>query len=350
VGPYERDEKIILKVIIRGSNNKGHVTMAMVNCGAMENFIDKEYVERNGIPLKEKKVPRRVLAVDRREVASGPVTHDAMVELTINNHHETIRLHCITIGNSPNIIGLPWLKRHNPNIDWREGRVTFDLTKCTREYLDSSPHATTVAEEQAIGKYYWDTAPDMTLENTAHGSSMIDEEEDERGTRDETEGHTIEEDTEETIWGWEEDDTNGEPMEEATVPDNPSRIQSPRTNGTSAMTSETPRRFNLQVVPDQPPRIMETAAVAPGTPRRFNLPGIADQPSLPPAARDIVPEEYHDYLHVIEGKENPGMPPHRHHDHRIPLLEGKVPPFEPLRALDEGRLRVLREYLEMSLE
>jgi hypothetical protein len=273
-----------------------------------------------------------------------------MVELTINNHHETIRLHCITIGNSPIIVGLPWLKRHNPNIDWREGRITFDSTKCTREYLDTSPHATTMAEEQAIGKYYQDTTPDVTLEDTAYGSSMIDEGEDERRMRDETEGDTMEEDAEETIRGWEEDDTNVEPMEEAAVPDNPSRIQSLRTNRTSATTSETPRRFNLQVVPDQPPRIMEVAAAAPGTPRRFNLPGVADQPSLPPTAGDIIPEEYYEYLHVFEAKENPGMRPHGHHDHRIPLLEGKVPPFEPLRALDEGRLRALREYLEMSLE
>jgi hypothetical protein len=226
----------------------------------------------------------------------------------------------------------------------------FNSMKCARECLDTSPHATTVAEEQAIGKYYWDTTPDVTLEDTAYGSSMIDEGEVERRTRDDTEGHTMEEDAEETIRGWEEDDTNGEPMEEATVLDNPSRIELPRTNGTSAMTSETPRRFNVQVVPDQPPRIMEAAAAAPGTPRRFNLSGIADQPSLPPTAGDIVPEEYHDYRHVFEAKENPGMPAHRHHDHQILLLQGKVSPFEPLLALEEGRLWALREYLKMSLE
>jgi hypothetical protein len=139
-------------------------------------------------------------------------------------------------------------------------------------------------------------------------------------------------------------------MEEATVPDNPSQIQSPRTNGTSVTMSEIPRRFNVQVVPDQPPRIMEAAAAVPGIPRRFNLLGDANQLSLPPTAGDIVPEEYHDYLHIFEGKENPRLLPHRHYDHQIPLLEGKVPPFEPLWALDEGRLWALREYLEMSLE
>jgi hypothetical protein len=86
----------------------------------------------------------------------------------------------------------------------------------------------------------------------------------------------MEENAEETMWGWEEDDTNRELMEEATVPDNPSQIQLPRTNGTSAIISETPRRFNIQVVPNQLPRILEAAAVVPGILRRFNLLGITD--------------------------------------------------------------------------
>jgi hypothetical protein len=42
--------------------------------------------------------------------------------------------------------------------------------------------------------------------------------------------------------------------------------------------------------------------------------------------------------------------PHQHHDHHIPLVKGKIPPFEPIRALDENRLHVLRKYLEMNLE
>jgi hypothetical protein len=155
----------------------------------------------------------------------------------------------------------------------------------------------------------------MTLKDIAYGSSIINKGEDERRMRDETEGDTIEEDAEETIWGWEEDDTNRELIEDTTVPNNPSQIQLLRTNRTSAITSEIPRRFNLQVVPNQPPRIMEAAVAVPGIPRRFNLPGITNQLSLPPIAGDIIPEEYHNYLHIFEGKENLGMPPHRHHDY-----------------------------------
>jgi hypothetical protein len=41
VGRYQRDEKIILRVIIQGRNKDKHNTTAMVDCGATENFIDK---------------------------------------------------------------------------------------------------------------------------------------------------------------------------------------------------------------------------------------------------------------------------------------------------------------------
>jgi hypothetical protein len=104
VGWYQRDEKIILEVTIQGKNNKIHKITAMVDCGATENFIDKDYAEQMKIPLDKKKIPWRVLAIDGREIASGPVTHDTSIELIINNHRKKIKLHCITIGNSPIIM------------------------------------------------------------------------------------------------------------------------------------------------------------------------------------------------------------------------------------------------------
>jgi hypothetical protein len=66
--------------------------------------------------------------------------------------------------------------------------------------------------------------------------------------------------------------------------------------------------------------------------------------------RKIVPQEYHGYLSVFKEKREPVQPPHRHHDHGIPLIDHEVPPFEPLRALDETRLQVLREYLDSSVK
>jgi hypothetical protein len=285
-----------------------------------------------------------------------------VVKLKINNHHETIKLHCITIGNSPIIVGLPWLRRHNPNIDWKEGRVTFDSTRCARECLDASPHATTVAEKGAIGQYYQDIAPDATHGETAYGTAMLDEEEgDEWQDEEATEEAMTREYVEETIRESGQDDDIQEltTTQQQGVQDNPLRIQSPEIVGTTAAAPGSPRRFNLPLRTQSPrrfnlplrtqsPETIGTAAAAPETQRGPDSQGGTGQPSR--SAGDIVPEEYHDYLHVFEGEDDLGQPPHRHHDHWIPLLEGKVPPFEPLRALDEGRLQTLREYLATSVE
>ena len=35
-------------------------------------------------------------------------------------------------------------------------------------------------------------------------------------------------------------------------------------------------------------------------------------------------------------------------DHHIPLEEGKTPPYEPLRPLNEDKMKALREYLETN--
>jgi hypothetical protein len=64
----------------------------------------------------------------------------------------------------------------------------FELTKCTRECHNTSLHTITIAKEQAIRKYYWNTIQDVTLEDMAYGDSMINQGEDQSRMRDETEG------------------------------------------------------------------------------------------------------------------------------------------------------------------
>jgi hypothetical protein len=116
------------------------------------------------LPLTKTLVPWKVLAVDGWELEGGPVTHDAMVTMVINDYKEEIRLHCITIGNSPIIIGLPWLQKYNPNIDWKEGKITFDSAKCRNNCLPTSPHGMTVPKWGAEEEYNQQVG--RNLENT----------------------------------------------------------------------------------------------------------------------------------------------------------------------------------------
>jgi len=163
---YDREEKIMIKVRIIGTEGNEHNTTALVDSGASENFVDKAYAEVSGIPIQQKATPRRVLTVDGSEVTGRPVTHNVQVHLTINHHEEDIRLHCITIGNAPIILGLPWLKLHDPVIGWKNHTVKFHPDHCAKKCLPSSPRANTVPEEKAMEQYYRKTPENWEIGET----------------------------------------------------------------------------------------------------------------------------------------------------------------------------------------
>jgi len=144
----------MIKVLIQGTDGNECTTTALVDNGISESFIDKAYAEASRIPMQQKTMQRRVLTVDGSEVTGGPVTHDAQIHLTINHHEEDIQLHCITIGNAPIVLGLPWLKLHNTVIGWKNHTMKFHSNHCTKKCLPSSPRANTFPEEKATKQYY----------------------------------------------------------------------------------------------------------------------------------------------------------------------------------------------------
>ena len=58
-----------------------------------------------------------------------------------------------------------------------------------------------------------------------------------------------------------------------------------------------------------------------------------------------IPLEYHKFLEVFTEKEPTAPLPYCTSDHHIPLEEGKPPPYEPLRPLNEEKMKALKEYL-----
>jgi len=243
----------MIKVPIQGTDGNECTTTALVDSGASENFIDKAYAEASRIPMQQKTMPRGVLTVDRSQVTGGPVTHDGQIHLTINRHEEDIRLHCITIMNAPIILGLPWLKLHDPVIGWKNHTVKFHSDHCAEKCLPSSPRANTVPEEKATEQYYKKTPAEE--EN------------------------------------WE--------------------------------IGETDPREVCQTVIDE---IKETSRTS----------------------KKPIPPEYHEFLDVFTEQEPTTPPPHHTQDHHIPLEEGKMAPYEPLRPVNDEKMKALKEYLDVN--
>jgi len=45
---------------------------------------------------------------------------------------------------------MPWLREHNPTIDWNDKKITFNSERCTTWCLKSSPVAYAILEEKAL--------------------------------------------------------------------------------------------------------------------------------------------------------------------------------------------------------
>ncbi|KAI2650029.1 Transposon Tf2-6 polyprotein [Labeo rohita] len=137
-------------------------TTALIDSGAAGNFIDKDFVKANQLPLLPCVSPVAVAALDGRPLGSGRTEHTT-TDLTLRlepGHQEAIRFFTITSPQSPLILGFPWLNLHEPTISWARGVITHWSSNCQRSCLQSAPktptNAITTPSSQTIPAEYHD--------------------------------------------------------------------------------------------------------------------------------------------------------------------------------------------------
>jgi len=62
----------------------------------------------------------------------GPIENTVEVNIYYQGHRERTEIDVIGGQKWKVILGMPWLARHNPEIDWRTGEVK--MTRCLEEY------------------------------------------------------------------------------------------------------------------------------------------------------------------------------------------------------------------------
>lgn len=115
------------------SNKIETETHAFVDSGGNDiGFIDTNFAQKHNLDFIPLTTPRVLRVVDGRKSSSGMVTHTVTVTLTIENHHEIVKLFVTKLGQYPLILGYSWLSRHNPSINWQTNSVIFDSPFCQK--------------------------------------------------------------------------------------------------------------------------------------------------------------------------------------------------------------------------
>jgi len=119
------NDQIIVKIQLHGG--KESITInAMIDSEATEDFIDGEVCNKHVIQMIKAKHPREIYHADGKPSAMGPITHMTKVPMDISSHRELATFQVANLQNHEVILGMPWLREHNPRIDWNDKRITFN--------------------------------------------------------------------------------------------------------------------------------------------------------------------------------------------------------------------------------
>ena len=140
-------------------------TLVMIDSGATSEFINSSLVQRLGIPLLAKSRPRHLYTVDGSHVKGGSVTHEVEITLRMKDHSEIVRLDVADIGRHEIILGMPWLVRHNPFVDWERHRISFVSVHCSQQCLASRADVHGVASASIHGVPKGNGHPSVTIED-----------------------------------------------------------------------------------------------------------------------------------------------------------------------------------------
>uniref|UniRef100_A0A8C5WGQ2 ribonuclease H n=1 Tax=Leptobrachium leishanense TaxID=445787 RepID=A0A8C5WGQ2_9ANUR len=100
---------------------------AMIDSGASGCFVDEKIAVSLGIPIVPKSHSYAIQLLDGSSPISGPIvkeTRPLLVSLG-TTHRDTIVFDVVTSPVFPAVLGLNWLRRNNPSIDWSSGAVSF---------------------------------------------------------------------------------------------------------------------------------------------------------------------------------------------------------------------------------
>jgi hypothetical protein len=95
----------------------------MIDSGAEGIFLNRKYVEKNRLECVRLQHPIPMFNID------GTLNKDRSIKVTVSvqveesGHVENLQCFVTELGDDNMILGLLWLEKHNPDVDWSTGKI-----------------------------------------------------------------------------------------------------------------------------------------------------------------------------------------------------------------------------------
>ena len=280
---------------------------AMLDCGASTIFIHPRLVKEKNITTRRLPQPIQLRNIDNSMNAIGMITHEADIGLRIGSHEEIATFAVADIGDDDIILGIDWLREHNPEVDWCKEHIAF--TRCPRKcgMVDPQPIKAQEMQEPKAPR------PKKNSRRPLIGKAT--------NTR-------VTEDTEEE-----------EPRSKPIPP------------GFSNHYRDFQKYYDDPDVETFYVPINERAAlrVCAGI-TKSQL--IAQEKAIKEGDKtleEMIPQEFIEFMDVFSKKASERLPTRKPWDHSIDLIPGSEPPFCKVYPMSPSEQKALDEYLEENL-
>jgi hypothetical protein len=99
------------------------LTTALLDCGATSEFIHTDFMKHNCLTTKALNRPIPIYNVDGSPNEAGSISEVIKVMLRYREHSKRVTFAVTGLGKQDVILGLTWLCKHNPKVDWQSGEV-----------------------------------------------------------------------------------------------------------------------------------------------------------------------------------------------------------------------------------
>jgi transposase InsO family protein len=124
----------------------------MIDSGASGMFISDRFVQEHGIATRKKKDGGyELVAVDGSPLPDVD-SETVPLSLAFQQHHEEIVLDVVPSARHDIILGTPWLKRHNPSIDWITRVLRFERCRCVTDIYPRHRQRSALDEKRQLNE------------------------------------------------------------------------------------------------------------------------------------------------------------------------------------------------------
>lgn len=145
------DKALTVEVKLKDKQGKEITAIALIDSGSSVNIISPRFINRTRISWQLKKVPHRMRTYEGNLATydGGWSRRESTLLITVDDDPQETTLDVLLTGpRCDMLLGLPWLKKYNPHIDWENGHLESRRKKSnTNEFPDSR-------EENLLEQHY----------------------------------------------------------------------------------------------------------------------------------------------------------------------------------------------------